>query len=674
MVAALVLASLHLVRRRHDSVRWPGIKRVVASADRVSPVPARSSRRRPWLLLLACAATIVALARPQWGRIEREAAVRAREVMLAIDLSRSMLVEDVPPSRLERSKLLVRGLLDGLAGERVGLIVFAGTAFVQVPMSADYQILEEFLPELTPAYMPQGGTDYAGMLQSALEGFGTVGETDRYLVVLSDGEAHDDSWMRLLPELQKRNVRVVALGVGTAEGGFIPDGAGGFVKDSRGAVVLSRLENGTLRALARDTNGLYRDAAAWVDLNALLEESVRLGRQGDFTEETTIEHIERFQWPLAVAVALALLGLWREVSARPRSRSIAPVSTSTRQPSTARPTTRGTRVGRPTPTALGALVVALHLAAPESTFLVAQQPAALGPSEEEPPPDARIREVVTRLAHARRPRAEDWRDLAAHTLDLGEGLLAAGARPPRGPLLDALAAVEEGRTAAPAIADWDALRSRLLDMLQAPPPESNDQGQDQDERKSDASDDEQKQQQEDEASDSSRGDQSKEDSDDGRNEGREDSESTPQESDQRDSEKGGAGDDAESESRRDSDDASGDGTSGDSESGGKDREASEPSRPASEQGRLGDLQDSPTPDADPASLDQEQDRPSAEPPPRTRKFGGRPSSDTSPPPTDPEMAAALQRLRRATDQDSPARLFQLIEGDKKDTASGGKDW
>jgi Ca-activated chloride channel family protein len=674
MVAALVLASLHLVRRRQSSVRWPGIKRVVASADRVSPVPARSSRRRPWLLLLACATTIVALARPQWGSIERETPVRAREVMIAIDLSRSMLVEDVPPNRLERSKLLVRGLLDGLAGERVGLIVFAGTAFVQVPMSADYQILEEFLPELTPAYMPQGGTDYAGMLQSALEGFGTVGETDRYLVVLSDGEAHDDSWTRLLPELQKRDVRVVALGVGTAEGGFIPDGAGGFAKDARGAVVLSRLENGTLRALARDTNGLYRDAAAWVDLNALLEESVRLGRQGNFTEETTIEHIERFQWPLAVAVVLALLGLWREVPARPRSRSIASVSTSARQASIVRPTIRGTRLGHPTPTALVALVVALHLAAPEITLLVAQEPAPLGPSAQEDPPDVRIREVVTRLAHARRPRAEDWRELAAHTIALGEGLLAAGARPPRGPLSDALAAVEEGRTAAPTIADWDALRSRLLDMLEAPPPESEDQQQEKNESESDASDDEKKENQQDDASDSSRDDQENRDSDDAGNEEREDSESAPQDSDQSDSEKGGTGDEAESESRRDSNDASGDGTSGDSESGGKDREASEPSRPASEEGRLGDLQDSPTPDADPTSLDQDQDRPSSEPPPPTRKFGGRPSSDASPPPTDPEMAAALQRLRRATDQDSPARLFQLIEGDKKDTASGGKDW
>ncbi|MBE2215942.1 MAG: VWA domain-containing protein, partial [Opitutaceae bacterium] len=136
-LGALTLAVLAVLRRHRAWTRWPGITRVVAIGAHVRPVTVGRGTRRPWLLLLALALALVALARPRWGVIEEPVVQKSREVMIALDLSRSMLVQDVPPSRLERSRLLVRSLLDGLRGERVGLIVFSGTAFVQVPMSSD---------------------------------------------------------------------------------------------------------------------------------------------------------------------------------------------------------------------------------------------------------------------------------------------------------------------------------------------------------------------------------------------------------------------------------------------------------------------------------------------------------------------------------------------------------
>ena len=121
------------------------------------------TRTHVWLAL-GVALAIVALARPQWGRVDQPVFDQSREILIAIDLSKSMLTPDVKPSRLDRAKLLTQSLLEKLSGERVGLIVFSGTAFLQSPLSADYEILREFLPALNPAFLPEGGTNYDAML------------------------------------------------------------------------------------------------------------------------------------------------------------------------------------------------------------------------------------------------------------------------------------------------------------------------------------------------------------------------------------------------------------------------------------------------------------------------------------------------------------------------------
>ena len=115
----------------------------------------------------------------------------------------SMLTPDVKPSRLERSKLLVQSLLDHLQGERVGLAVFSGTAFLQSPLSADYEVLREFLPNLGPDFLPEGGTNYRQLLETSIDAFGSSGAADRFLVILSDGEANaDDDWRDEIPKLK----------------------------------------------------------------------------------------------------------------------------------------------------------------------------------------------------------------------------------------------------------------------------------------------------------------------------------------------------------------------------------------------------------------------------------------------------------------------------------------
>lgn len=320
------VAGAVLLRRLRQSGAplWPAMKRVAVAGSRL--VPAAPRKLTPAILLtIAIALAIVALARPRWGEDTEVSFSQTREVMIALDLSRSMWTEDVGSSRLELAKKVTEDLLNGLKGEGVGLIVFSGTAFVQVPLSPDYQIIREFMPSLDPDYMPQGGSDYQKMLEAALEGFGETSDRDRYLIVLSDGESSTPNWQNRLADLAKRDVHVVGIGIGTDKGGFINDQKGGYMADKNGDAVLSRLQPATLQTLANRTNGKYVNATALKtpgDVRALIKETVETGRQGRVNNESTNTQTERFQWFLLPAVLLGLVSLVREFERRARPQPV----------------------------------------------------------------------------------------------------------------------------------------------------------------------------------------------------------------------------------------------------------------------------------------------------------------------------------------------------------------
>ena len=332
-----LLALLGLVRRvRVSAAAHPKILRATARARTLHLDPATpafqskiENRKSKIFLILGLALAILALARPQWGRIEVPVFDQSREILIALDLSRSMLATDIRPSRLERARLLISALLDRLKGERVGLIIFSGTAFLQSPLSADYEILREFLPQLNTTYLPEGGTNYRALLDTAINSFGatdTAGGADRFLIILSDGEATDDNWRPLADDLKQKNIRVIALGVGTEAGAVLFDGTGGYIKDDSGKAVLSRLESATLQELADKTTGIYRNASGWVDLAQLLDATVSTGRKGEFREENRIRQAERYQWPLAAALLLLAMSYWREFPVRPKPRALRPAA------------------------------------------------------------------------------------------------------------------------------------------------------------------------------------------------------------------------------------------------------------------------------------------------------------------------------------------------------------
>jgi len=452
-----------LVRtRRLSGFEHPKIIRAEAGLRSVSlaseGVSRPSAARRRFLLCAGLALGVVALARPQWGRLDEPVFDQSREIIIALDLSRSMLTPDVKPSRLDRSKLLVQSLLDQLKGERVGLVVFSGTAFLQAPLSADYEILREFLPTLTPDFLPEGGTNYRQLIDASIEAFGESGAADRYLIILSDGEATDDDWKGSVPDLERKGIRVIGLGVGTAAGGMIPDGAGAFMKDENGAVVLSKLESGTLRDLAAATHGTYRDASEWVDLSKVLASTVEEGRKGRFVEHNTVRYVERYQWALAQALICLVASFWLEFPVRPKSRAVR---------LTAAPAPKARR-------AQAAAAAAVVL------FLTVASRAAPAAPDTPPDPAARLSKVVARLSGNPRQSAVDWVELGRETVTWGQHLQSANQKVPEGPVRDALAGVDLGERSDPMATDWAHMRSELEELLRKPtdiPQQKKDQQQ-----------------------------------------------------------------------------------------------------------------------------------------------------------------------------------------------------
>jgi Ca-activated chloride channel family protein len=486
LVPVTALAVWDAIRRgeRSSARSWPKILRAWAGARQAAVGNGHHTTRGRLLLWLGLAFGIVALARPQWGRIEEPVFDQSREIVIALDLSRSMLAPDVRPTRLERARLLIQGLLDGLRGERVGLVVFAGTAFLQVPLSADYEVLNEFLPSLNPAFMPVGGTDYAAMLRATLEAFGSGTSADRYLIVLSDGESLTEDWRDYLDELRQKNIRVLGLGVGTAEGAFLPEETGGYVKDDRGAVVLSKLNSATLQELARATNGVYTDASSWIDLGALLKQTVAAGRRGEFKERVEVRQLERFQWALAPALLCLLLSLWREFPVRARARSL-PL---------ARPATQGTP--NPDSKLRGAAAVALLL------FLICLPPwsAPTQAAEDLSAYAAPLSRLVERLAAQSSLSAGDCASLATETVTWGKRMQEARKMVVPGPVRDALAGTDLGEQLDHHAADWPRLRSELEELLKPPPepppqppPQPQPQQQNQNEQQKEQQQDQQRQ-------------------------------------------------------------------------------------------------------------------------------------------------------------------------------------
>lgn len=309
LLAVLLFWSARLRRRRAarlaDPALWPKLTRTWPAGRRLLG---------DGLLLFALAACLLAAARPQLGSRTVQMKRSGIDVVIALDVSASMDATDAVPSRLARARREAADLLEKLRGDRVGLVIFEGNAFLLCPLTLDYGAARLFLDSIETGMLPVPGSNMAEAVRTAVKAFPREGNRSRAVVILSDGEARDPQLAGAIQEAREAGVRTWVVGVGTPAGEPIPlreEGGrvSGYKKDRGGEVVLSRLDEETLRQVADGTNGAYYPAtlagseveAIYRDLSGLTEKDVASGLRTQYEE--------RFQFFVGIAAA-GLLGLF----------------------------------------------------------------------------------------------------------------------------------------------------------------------------------------------------------------------------------------------------------------------------------------------------------------------------------------------------------------------------
>ena len=255
LIPSLLLIHFLMLRRQKKLLRKFG------DLELVRQLMPNVSRMRPlvkfWLLLGALALLIVVLARPQFGNKISHEKRTGIETIICMDISNSMLAEDVAPSRLDRAKMMVENLVDHFTNDKIGLIVFAGDAFVQLPITSDYVSAKMFLSSISPAMIATQGTDIAAAINMASHSFTQEENIGKAIIVITDGEDHEGGAMEAAKEAKEKGMNTYVLGVGSPNGAPIPVGNGDYMKDNTGQTVMSALNEQMCRQLADAGSGAY---------------------------------------------------------------------------------------------------------------------------------------------------------------------------------------------------------------------------------------------------------------------------------------------------------------------------------------------------------------------------------------------------------------------------------
>ncbi len=271
-----------------------------------------SRNRQIWKTVLAAAAVfflVLSLARPQFGTKLRTVKRVGQDIVVAMDVSQSMMAEDIKPNRLEKAKHEIASMIDKFEGDRVALVAFAGKAFVQCPLTLDYGAAKMFLDAMIPDLIPVPGTAVKAAIEESIACFSGQERKHKVLVLITDGEDHAGDPVEAAKEAAKQGVVIYTVGLGSPDGVPIPTGEGpaGFKKDRGGQVVMTRLDEVTLEKIALETGGkYYRATPAEVELDRIYEEVRKMEKKSLSSMQYT-QFEERFQIPLAIAIFLLIL-------------------------------------------------------------------------------------------------------------------------------------------------------------------------------------------------------------------------------------------------------------------------------------------------------------------------------------------------------------------------------
>ena len=303
---AVALIALS-ISKRSDSMRRIGDHHLVSMLARTADTRGRVIRRA--LILAALGLAVVALARPQWGESSQIVERRGVQLMIALDVSKSMLAEDLKPNRLERSKFVISDLIDQLTGDEVGLVLFSGAAFVQFPLTFDYATAKTFLDNASPRMIATQGTAIARAIEVSMEGFDTQRLSQKVIVIVSDGENHEEGALEAANEAADEGAVVFTVGVGTPEGHTIPDSdrfgnVTGPMVDRQGNLVVSRMNEMVLRQIAAEGGGeFFAESGSTAEMLA-----IELNTLQEAASEAELQErkVERFQIFAVIAIILLI--------------------------------------------------------------------------------------------------------------------------------------------------------------------------------------------------------------------------------------------------------------------------------------------------------------------------------------------------------------------------------
>lgn len=269
------------------------------------------SKAKVWLRLslfaIAFMFFILGISRPQMGAILKEHKTRGAEVMVVLDVSNSMLAQDYSPNRLERAKLAISRMVDKLRDDRIGLIVFAGNSFVQLPITTDYVSAKMFLSSISTESVPIQGTAMGEAISTALRSFSAQSDKSRAIIVITDGENHEDDPVAAARQAAELGVRVFTIGVGSPQGTMIPMGDGQYLEDRDGNPVVTRLDDKVLQDVAEAGKGLYVHAGnREFGLDPIIEEISRMDDE-EYNSIVFEEYDELYMYFLAVAFFFLVL-------------------------------------------------------------------------------------------------------------------------------------------------------------------------------------------------------------------------------------------------------------------------------------------------------------------------------------------------------------------------------
>ena len=304
LIPVFVVIQFIVLRQRRNRIRKFGDEALV------SQMMPSYSQTKVWVSLILFIVGffffVVGLARPQIGATLKERETKGAEIMIVLDVSNSMLAEDYSPNRLERAKLAISRLVDKLRDDRIGLIVFAGNSFVQLPVTTDYISAKMFLNSISTESVPIQGTAIGEAINTAIRSFSAQSEKSRAIIIITDGENHEDDPVAAAKQAAELGIRVFAIGVGSPEGKPIPLN-GELIKDKAGNIVVTRLDESVLREVAAAGDGVYvRAGNSEFGLNPIIDQINRLEDE-KYNSIVFEEWDEQFMYFFAIALAFFVI-------------------------------------------------------------------------------------------------------------------------------------------------------------------------------------------------------------------------------------------------------------------------------------------------------------------------------------------------------------------------------